>query len=352
MSEFNENYNEILDEETPKEAQKASFEELYQDFFTPEYWAQRDETIKIKKCGNAAGISFIVLLVLSFVISILLAVSSLFSANENQMILLTEEPAVLSFLETLLSLFLFTVPFIVCYKIARYRISDLVSFKKTEKGIALPLFLLGISFCSFANIGASYVDYFFKSIGVDYSVETPEMPEGFFGFVLSIIATALVPALVEEFALRGLVLGSLRKFGDGFALIASSVCFGIMHGNFEQIPFAVLVGLFLGFTVIKTNSLRVAMGIHFANNLVAVLMAYFPKSVSSEIQNVIYLIYLLLALVLGIIVLKSIDTDLLRLDSTEAALSTKQKYKAFFLSGGIIAFIIVYLLEAVSLIFI
>ena len=52
-----------------------------------------------------------------------------------------------------------------------------------------------------------------------------------------------------------------------------------MHGNFEQMPFAFLVGLALGFIVVKTNSLLLAMAVHATNNFVSVIFDFMPGSI-------------------------------------------------------------------------
>ena len=52
--------------------------------------------------------------------------------------------------------------------------------------------------------------------------------------------------LIEEFIFRGAVLKTLEPFGKWFALLASSLAFALMHGNFAQIPFAMSAGLILG----------------------------------------------------------------------------------------------------------
>lgn len=49
--------------------------------------------------------------------------------------------------------------------------------------------------------------------------------------------------LIEEFIFRGAVLKTLEPFGKWFALLASSLAFALMHGNFAQIPFAMAAGL-------------------------------------------------------------------------------------------------------------
>lgn len=345
MSDFNENYNQNLKEETF--GAKTGF--APEDIFRPNLSPEEQEIREIKKIGNIAGISMISLLVLSVILGVFLSISALIYGGETQALKLVEDPALGALIQVIFSMFSFTVPFIACYKIGGFRVSELVSLKKTDKSLSYTLFFFGLSLCAFANISAGYVDDIFRSVGIDYSMDI-EMPEGFFGFLLSVISTALVPALVEEFAVRGLLLGSLRKFGDAFAVIASAICFGILHGNFEQIPFAALVGLFLGFTVVKTGSLRVAMGVHFANNLVSVLVSYFPAG--NEIKNVIYFIYLIIALILGLLFLKSADAGLFTFEESQTKLDNGKKYKAFFLSGGIVVFIIVNLIEAVSLLII
>lgn len=350
MSELNQSYEikeETLETE-PDFVSEASLEAL----FSTEPIGKIKEKKEIKKLGNTAGLSLLSLFLFSVLFGVVISVSALFSSGTGWLVQYLQEPAIETVLQIVFSLLCFTVPFIVCYKIAGYRIGDLVSFEKSDRCKTVPLFFLGLGFCAFANIGSSVLGNIFSSMGFEYNMPETPKPEGIFGFLLSLIATAIVPAMVEEFAMRGLVLGSLRKFGDGFALVASSACFGIMHGNFVQIPFAVMVGLFLGFTVIKTNSLKTAIAIHFANNFVAVLMDYFPKSVTTQAQNVIYTVYLSIALICGIVALRFVNDDFLELEKAETELSRKQKYKSFFLSGGIIVFVIINLLEAVSFMFI
>lgn len=308
------------------------------------------EKTGIKKAANAAGISLIVLLAVSFVCSL---IYSLFCADVNSVtgaVEYNENPAIQHGVQIIISILTFTLPFILVYRIMGYRISDLVSFKKTEKGLGLPLFFFGVAFCAFANIASSYMDSIFKAIGIDYSMPDYQLPQGIFGFGLTFLSTAVVPALVEEFACRGILLGTLRKFGDGFALITSSVIFGVLHGNFEQMPFAFLVGMFLGFSVIKTNSLRVAMALHFFNNFISVFFSYFFDDISTSIQNIIYVIFLLVSLILGMLFLKlgNKDTELFTIKSFDTESTEKEKYKWFFLSGAMIVFIALSLLEAFS----
>lgn len=102
------------------------------------------------------------------------------------------------------------------------------------------------------------------------------------GIFSSVFATAVVPAFVEEFAIRGVVLQSLRKYGDKFAILMSSLVFALMHGNMIQIPFAFIAGLALGYAAVKTGSLWTGIIIHFINNSMAVLSMISVERLSAK----------------------------------------------------------------------
>ena len=221
-------------------------------------------------------------------------------------------------------------------------LNDLISFKVPKRKNLLSLILMGISFCSFANIAVSYANQIFEGFGINYDVDFGENPEGLFGFLLSFIATVIVPAFVEEFAFRGIVLGSLKKYGEAFAIIVSSVMFGFMHANFEQIPFAFLVGLILGFIAVKSESIWPAILIHAYNNSISVIFTYLLNDCSVEIQNIIYTILLSVSLLLGILALfiTKNPKELLCLKESDTECSETKKYQWVFFSLFTIIFLV------------
>ena len=197
----------------------------------------------------------------------------------------------------------------------------------------------------------SYADQIFQGFGIDYDVDFGDNPKGFFGFLLSFIATAIVPALVEEFACRGIVLELLKKYGQGFAIITSSIIFGIMHGNFEQIPFAILVGLILGYIYVKTGSIWTGVLVHGVNNAISVIFTYLQNTMSLNMQNLLYIVYLIismLAAVIGILLFAKKGDDNYNLVKHEDIITNKEKYIYFFTSWAIIVFVVLNLIEAMS----
>lgn len=94
--------------------------------------------------------------------------------------------------------------------------------------------------------------------------------------VLNIIFVALFPAICEEVIFRGVILSGLKKFGDKFAILVSSVFFMLIHQNPEQTLYPLLCGLVLGIVYVKTGNLLFTMLIHFLNNTMAILSEVIP----------------------------------------------------------------------------
>lgn len=85
-------------------------------------------------------------------------------------------------------------------------------------------------------------------------------------FSMFLYASVLGP-IWEEFLFRGYVLRSLRPYGKRFSILASAILFGLFHGNLLQTPYALLMGLVLGYVTVE-YSIIWAVLLHMFNNLV------------------------------------------------------------------------------------
>ena len=75
------------------------------------------------------------------------------------------------------------------------------------------------------------------------------------GYTTSPLTIDVYKRQIEEFAMRGVVMQSLRKYGDWFAIIMSSLVLALVHGNMVQIPFAFIAGIAIGYAVTVTGSM-------------------------------------------------------------------------------------------------
>lgn len=136
--------------------------------------------------------------------------------------------------------------------------------------LAVPI---GFMFCMVGNYATTALISLMESVGVTLSAPETPVPVTALGMVLFVVQIAFLPALIEEFALRGVIMQPLRKYGDIFAIVMSALVFALMHGNMVQAPFAFIAGITIGYFVIATGSIWTGVLIHFANNLFSSLFS-------------------------------------------------------------------------------
>lgn len=146
----------------------------------------------------------------------------------------------------------------------------------------------------------------------------------------------LAAPVVEELVFRGFVQETLKPYGKKFAILGSALLFGLFHGNLFQTPYAILVGLVLGY-VAAEYSIGWAMLLHMINNLVlgdtiSRLTAYLPDLAQSMIA---------LAITFGCgiasaVILGTHSWEIRQYLRTSPM--DKRCVRCFFLNGGFIAF--------------
>lgn len=90
---------------------------------------------------------------------------------------------------------------------------------------------------------------------------------------VGIISLAVIGPVAEELTFREAFIGNLLKdkVNSWLAIFLSALCFGLIHGNPAQIPFAIIIGFILGLVYYKTGNIVLTTIIHILNNSVAVL---------------------------------------------------------------------------------
>lgn len=82
------------------------------------------------------------------------------------------------------------------------------------------------------------------------------------------IFIVIVAPIVEEVVFRGILCKRLLFLGEGYAVVLSSACFALIHGNFYQLFYAFTLGSFFSFIYIKTGKLRYTILYHMAINFI------------------------------------------------------------------------------------
>lgn len=323
-------------------------------YIDPAFEEIREEKRKIRFAGNAVGFAFLMLtsIMIFWSIPVKTFIDSVFK-NPHKVYVILSDPAVSQVIQIVVSSIAFIVPFLIFMKIMKSRMSEVGAYNKPkEKNLVIPYVLFGLGVCGLANVLSSLMGGVFQSIfnlfDYKYALGVRALPEGPFGMALSFIATAVTPALVEEFALRGAVMGSLKKYGEGFAIVTSSVVFGLMHGNLAQIPFAFVLGLYFGYAAIKTGTIWTAVIIHFLNNFFTVIYSYGTESVDVFFLwffKIFYIIALFIFGFIGLFMLSKRKQTNFKVDNNVGKLSQTNKFLVFFTAPVMIASYVAVIVE-------
>lgn len=133
-------------------------------------------------------------------------------------------------------------------------------------GAAMIMQILTLLLASlFANTGVS------DSFNATQNMFTGDLPSAIIRFVQAVI---LAP-IFEEFWFRGVLLESLRPYGNGFAVFLTAILFGITHANLAQFFYATVIGIFLAYVAIHTGSIIVPMILHAMMNGISAITSLF-----------------------------------------------------------------------------
>jgi len=204
---------------------------------------------------------------------IFLAVQNILGVIEAIPTSLTDNQLAEQLMDTLVYVLSMCIPFFILFFVSKRDKSELISAEMPRPHTFLPVILMGIGCIPLLQYAAGYIDQLFSLVKLDTyeplldAAFSPVTDTG--ALIVQFICTALLAAIFEEFAFRGVVLQILRRYGNTFAIVTSALVFGLIHGNTYQIPFAFMFGLVLGAAAVYTGTLWAPVLLHLINNTVA-----------------------------------------------------------------------------------
>ena len=327
-----------------------------QSFFNSTYLEeQRKKLIErkrhekvIKSLGTSTGLMLLILLGISFALSFLIIAPTFSSLYESNLT--------------------FACAFGIFYSVisvggAFFIGSKILKGQKLFKSIpynapkdkskSILLVLMGFGGCLVANYVTVFLRVFSEGIGIYSDYSALQEPSSTLDVIMIFISSSIVPPLIEEFAIRGVVMQGLRKYGNAFAIVTSAFVFGIFHGNAVQMPFAFLCGLFIGYAVIATESLWTGIIIHaLMNGMSAIssgLIYYFDEYTS----NTFFYIGSAAGVALGIIAaiiyfVKYKNDSTLKNNGCFNDMTLGERFLKFNTSPIMVIAIILYVVQAIS----
>ncbi len=175
--------------------------------------------------------------------------------------------------------FFFGLPFLIYKFYGRRTTREVLSYSgwhgfKPYFLLAVPLgFCVWILTIGISSMWQTLLDF----TGYNSVSSSTPMPEHFnFGFfVADVLLTAALPAVCEEFIMRGGFLTTAQKtFKTVGCVVLCGVAFGLFHQNIKQVFYTSLFGALAAFVTIKFKSVFPAMIMHFTNNFSSVFFDY------------------------------------------------------------------------------
>lgn len=229
----------------------------------------------IEKSKRFRNIFIIYLIVLiAFVAVRICSGYGLFAKIGNEVVIDVVSTAIIQIL------LMFGVPLILYKIFQKQKFKDIFSnfgFKKLNWksvlicfGIGVLVFFVNLFVANFFNVLIGFAGYSPEGIGgASSSYDT--LPK----FLIGVVTVAILPAFCEEFLHRGLVLnGTSDIIGSKAAIVFSSILFGLMHLNIQQVFYAIVLGLLMGFLCKMTRSIWPGIIIHFCNNFINVYLSF------------------------------------------------------------------------------
>lgn len=248
------------------------------------YVAREDEKKMLRTIGRTAGLCVIAYVAIQNILPVFLFIPSLgeaYRSNGAFTYLYTIFASVLSIL----------VPFAIGGSYLRKKTgADTAPLEAPYGGFsALFVAAAGMIVCLIGDYISGWIVSLAGYAGIDFSSPDFPVPSDAAGRLMFVLAVAVVPPLCEEIAVRGTIMQPLRRYGDVYAIVISSVFFGILHGNLVQAPFAFIAGLAFGYAVCATGSLWTGILIHFLNNMYSCILAFAAEDLSAQAYNRFYI---------------------------------------------------------------
>ncbi len=185
------------------------------------------------------------------------------------------------------------------YKRHKLLLTDVTEFKFAKKYI-----LVIVTISLGALFGLSSLNDWFVTLleKFGYVADEVVLPQKSVGAVVfSVVFIALIPACVEEFLFRGLMLKGAESFGKIQAILVTAAAFSLYHMSPAQTIYQFVIGVIYGVVALTSGSILPTIILHFLNNFLIIMWHYLlPDFVIEGVMKIILCIAGVLSVALGL----------------------------------------------------
>lgn len=338
----------------------TSHQELSMDVET------NDNNIKINKKNFKKVISKVNLLLLllftiaffSSIIIVILSVIILFAASPTAINL--DDPSFILNDSLIATANMFLPPFIalfsaifICKGFFKIKLRDLFIGKNKIPYYSTNGSLACVGFGSIGLLFAILTKSFFGLFNLETTMADLSIPSSSLLIIVNVAYICIIGPIFEEIIFRGFIFKAIKPLGSSFAIIFSSILFGIFHGNLLQLFPAMLMGTVLAYITLKTHSIIPAIIAHIFNNSFRYLQEYIFTSgfINDNVSNVFAILITVLTIIIAVfLIFKNLnEIKSVKNNISLYPISNTKKYLYSFTSIPFILCIIYFLVNCISL---
>lgn len=233
--------------------------------------------------------------------------------------------------------------FFVGCRSEKIRTAPLFRWNKSTAGLILWALTVALGIQAavilLSNMGISLIN---ELTGVDLNRILGD--QGYTDFtteVLMTVYTCIGAPITEELVFRGFCLKQLSRFNLRFGIVASSLLFGLVHGNIIQFCLAFPLGILLAWITVKSGSIFPAILVHFVVNTSSTVLSkaaeLFPQA--GGIFQMVWLIFFLVAALILLLVSHLKKREAL---PEKTVPKSSRGWPLFFRSGAMIGLLCMY----------
>ena len=159
-----------------------------------------------------------------------------------------------------------------------------------------------------------------------------------------VIHNTIILAFFEELAFHGVVMQSLRRYSDLFALMISSIVYALMHVNPTDIFRSFVLSLCIGFFVLYTGSLWVGILSRCGLGIMILAQTILKNFMADDTYVIFFCLLGCLVVIAGIISFMRLcktDDNLFSFQNRGQYLTNSQRFGAFFSAPSMIIALVV-----------
>ena len=237
--------------------------------------------------------------------------------------------------------------YMVIKHLPRYQLEDKKYKFDLKRVIYTSLVLLGIMY--FFNMIALGITSIIQLMTGREIVNLLENTIDSTASLYTFIFVVIVAPIMEEILFRKMIIDRTFDLGDKFAIIYSSLAFGLFHGNLNQTIYATMLGVGLAYIYIKSGNIKYPILFHIIINFFGSFLMPLLSTLH-ESFNIVVSVFVIMCIIISIYTFIKYHKKI-SLDNGNMPLSTKQKLKIGMFTPGFIIYTIVFILLIIFILF-